>query len=188
MPAGHRIEHLKVIRGKRPALQDFSVDIARGTITGLLGPSGCGKTTLIRSIVGTQIVASGTVTVLGQPAGSAGLRRRVGYVPQDPTIYNDLRIVDNVRYFGIALRLRRPGRGRRDRAGRADRSPQPLSAGTCPAVSAPGCRWHARWSPTRPARARRTHRGPGPSAAGRSVGAVQRSRPPAGPRCWSPAT
>ena len=37
------IEHLKVIRGKRPALQDFSVDIARGTITGLLGPSGCGK-------------------------------------------------------------------------------------------------------------------------------------------------
>jgi ABC-2 type transport system ATP-binding protein len=96
------IDHLRVVRFKRPALQDFSVKIARGTITGLLGPSGCGKTTLMRCIVGTQIVtgpAKGTVTVLGQPAGSPALRRRVGYMPQDPTIYNDLRIVDNVRYF-----------------------------------------------------------------------------------------
>ena len=93
------IDHLRVIRGKRPALHDFSVQIARGSITGLLGPSGCGKTTLIRCIVGTQIITSGTVTVLGHAAGSAPLRRRVGYLPQDPTIYNDLRIVDNVRYF-----------------------------------------------------------------------------------------
>src|SRR6185437_695848 len=54
----------------------------------------------MRSIVGTQILTSGSVTVLGHPAGSAQLRRRLGYVPQDPTIYPDLRIVDNVRYFG----------------------------------------------------------------------------------------
>jgi ABC-2 type transport system ATP-binding protein len=93
------IKHLRVLRGKHPALHDFSVDIARGTITGLLGPYGCGKSTLMRCIVGTQIVASGTVTVLGQPAGSAPLRRQVGYLPQDPAIYDDLRIVDNVRYF-----------------------------------------------------------------------------------------
>jgi ABC-2 type transport system ATP-binding protein len=93
------ISHLRVIRGKRPALHDFSVRIARGTVTGLLGPSGCGKTTLMRCIVGTQIVASGSVTVLGHPAGSATLRQRVGYMPQDPTIYTDLRIIDNVRYF-----------------------------------------------------------------------------------------
>jgi ABC-2 type transport system ATP-binding protein len=93
------IDHLRVVRGKRPAIHDLSVQIARGTITGLLGPSGCGKTTLMRSIVGTQIITSGSVTVLGEPAGSAGLRRRVGYLPQDPTIYGDLRIVDNVRYF-----------------------------------------------------------------------------------------
>jgi ABC-2 type transport system ATP-binding protein len=93
------ISHLRVVRGKRPALHDFSVRIARGSITGLLGPSGCGKTTLMRCIVGTQLIASGTVRVLGLPAGSAALRRRIGYLPQDPTIYNDLRIVDNVRYF-----------------------------------------------------------------------------------------
>lgn len=93
------IRNLRVIRGKRVALEDISVQIARGTITGLLGPSGCGKTTLMRSIVGTQIIAEGTVTVMGHPAGSAELRHRVGYVTQDPTIYNDLRIIDNVRYF-----------------------------------------------------------------------------------------
>lgn len=75
------------------------MQVARGSITGLLGPSGCGKTTLMRAIVGTQIVTSGTVTVLGHPAGSAELRRRVGYVTQDPTIYRDLRVIDNARYF-----------------------------------------------------------------------------------------
>ena len=53
----------------------------------------------MRSIVGTQIIAEGTVNVLGRPAGSPQLRHRVGYVTQDPTIYNDLRIIDNVRYF-----------------------------------------------------------------------------------------
>ncbi|WP_101950042.1 ABC transporter ATP-binding protein [Mycobacterium sp. 3519A] len=93
------VQNLRVLRGKRVALDNISVQIARGTITGLLGPSGCGKTTLMRCIVGTQIVASGTVTVLGRPAGSADLRHRVGYVTQDPTIYDDLRILDNVRYF-----------------------------------------------------------------------------------------
>jgi ABC-2 type transport system ATP-binding protein len=93
------IDHLRVVRGKRPAINDLSVQIARGTITGLLGPSGCGKTTLMRCIVGTQIVTAGNVTVLGEPAGSAALRQRVGYMPQDPTIYDDLRIIDNVRYF-----------------------------------------------------------------------------------------
>jgi ABC-2 type transport system ATP-binding protein len=93
------VENLTVVRGKRTAVDDISTRIARGTITGLLGPSGCGKTTLMRAIVGTQIVRSGTITVLGHPAGSTELRRRVGYVTQSATIYDDLRVVDNVRYF-----------------------------------------------------------------------------------------
>jgi ABC-2 type transport system ATP-binding protein len=93
------IRNLRVVRGNRLALDDVTVEIPQGTITGLLGPSGCGKTTLMRCIVGTQIVTEGTVTVLGKPAGSADLRHRVGYVTQDPTIYSDLRVIDNVRYF-----------------------------------------------------------------------------------------
>jgi ABC-2 type transport system ATP-binding protein len=93
------VSDLRVVRGNRVALEDISVRIARGTITGLLGPSGCGKTTLMRSVVGTQIIDKGTVTVLGHPAGSADLRHRVGYVTQNPTIYDDLKVIDNVRYF-----------------------------------------------------------------------------------------
>lgn len=93
------ITNLRVRRGQHVALDDVSVRVAGGAITGLLGPSGCGKTTLMRSIVGTQIVNGGSVTVLGSPAGSPDLRHRVGYVTQDPTIYRDLRVVDNVRYF-----------------------------------------------------------------------------------------
>jgi ABC-2 type transport system ATP-binding protein len=117
------ISHLRVIRGKRPALHDFSVRIARGSVAGLLGPSGCGKTTLMRCIVGTQLIASGTVRVLGLPAGSAPLRQRIGYLPQDPTIYNDLRIIDNVRYFASLYGFEnRAAESAIDRVGLSDHS------------------------------------------------------------------
>ena len=98
-PIAIAIDKLHVVRGKRVALHDMTARLRRGAITGLLGPSGCGKTTLLRSIVGTQITSSGSVTVLGHPAGSAALRSRVGYVTQDATIYPDLRVIDNARYF-----------------------------------------------------------------------------------------
>ncbi|MBC7301589.1 MAG: ABC transporter ATP-binding protein [Nocardia sp.] len=94
-----QVADLTVKRGKRPVLHGLNLDIPRGSITGLLGPSGCGKTTLLRSIVGTQLVESGTVTVLGEPAGSAGLRRRVGYVTQAPSIYADISVRENVAYY-----------------------------------------------------------------------------------------
>lgn len=93
------VENLRVVRGGFTALDNVSLRIGRGTVTGLLGPSGCGKTTLMRCIVGTQIIESGTVRVLGLDAGSPELRHRIGYVTQNPTIYNDLRSIDNVKYF-----------------------------------------------------------------------------------------
>ncbi|MEU3015133.1 ABC transporter ATP-binding protein [Nocardia asteroides] len=98
-PVAVQVDGLTVQRGKRTVLHGLTLDIPRGSITGLLGPSGCGKTTLMRSIVGTQIVESGCVTVLGEPAGSAGLRRRVGYVTQAPSIYADISVRDNVAYY-----------------------------------------------------------------------------------------
>ncbi|OZE35268.1 MULTISPECIES: ABC transporter ATP-binding protein [unclassified Rhodococcus (in: high G+C Gram-positive bacteria)] len=101
------ITGLTVRRGKRTVLNNLSLTIPRGVITGLLGPSGCGKTTLMRSIVGTQIVSSGTVTVLGSPAGSAPLRRTVGYVTQAPSVYRDLTVRENVQYFGSLYGRRR---------------------------------------------------------------------------------
>ncbi|MFE3546208.1 ABC transporter ATP-binding protein [Nocardia sp. NPDC059177] len=97
--AAVQVSDLTVRRGKRTVLHGLSMAIPRGSITGLLGPSGCGKTTLMRSIVGTQLVQSGTITVLGEPAGSAGLRRRVGYVTQAPSIYADISVRENVGYY-----------------------------------------------------------------------------------------
>ncbi len=72
-------------------------------MTGLLGPSGCGKSTLMRAIVGVQIVESGQVRVLGEPAGSRRLRPRVGYVTQAPSVYGDLSVRENLRFFARVL-------------------------------------------------------------------------------------
>ncbi len=97
--AAVEIARLRVSRGGQDVIPDLSASIRRGEITGLLGPSGCGKTTLMRSIVGVQRVAGGTVQVLGKPAGSASLRRRVGYVTQAPSVYPDLTIDENLAFF-----------------------------------------------------------------------------------------
>ncbi|HUH16137.1 MAG TPA: ABC transporter ATP-binding protein [Gaiellaceae bacterium] len=81
----------------------MSLEVRPGTVTGLLGPSGSGKTTLLRAIVGVQVVEGGEVTVLGEPAGSPELRRRIGYVTQAPSVYADLTVRENLRFFARLL-------------------------------------------------------------------------------------
>lgn len=97
------ISDLHVERGGRPVLTGVTLEVGAGSVTGLLGPSGCGKSTLMRSIVGVQIVASGMVTVLGQPAGSPALRRQIGYVTQAPSVYGDLSVEENLRFFAAVV-------------------------------------------------------------------------------------
>jgi ABC-2 type transport system ATP-binding protein len=97
------VRDLVVVRGGREVLHGLGLDIGAGVVTGLLGPSGCGKTTLMRALVGVQRVASGTVTVLGEPAGSPPLRDRVGYVTQDPSVYPDLTVAENLAFFARVL-------------------------------------------------------------------------------------
>jgi ABC-2 type transport system ATP-binding protein len=80
-------------------LPGVSLEVKAGIVTGLLGPSGSGKTTLMRAVVGVQVVEDGEVTVLGAPAGADENRRRVGYVTQDPSVYADLTVRENLRYF-----------------------------------------------------------------------------------------
>jgi ABC-2 type transport system ATP-binding protein len=94
---------LRVRRGDKLVLPGISLEIRRGAVTGLLGPSGSGKSTLLRAIVGVQIVEGGEVTVLGGQAGSPDLRRRVGYVTQEPSVYGDLTVRENLAYFAKIL-------------------------------------------------------------------------------------
>jgi len=97
------VDDLHVIRGTREVLPGISLSVPRGQVVGLLGPSGSGKSTLLRSIVGVQVVAGGSVTVLGEPAGSPGLRSRVGYVTQEPSVYADLTVRANLSYFAALV-------------------------------------------------------------------------------------
>jgi ABC-2 type transport system ATP-binding protein len=105
METAIEVADLVVERGGRTVLHGIDCTITRGSVTGLLGPSGSGKTTLIRAVVGVQKVRSGTVTVLGRPAGSAALRRTVGYLTQAPSIYADLTVRENARYFAALYGL-----------------------------------------------------------------------------------
>ncbi len=96
------VRGLTVIRSGRPVLEGLDLDVGAG-VTGLLGPSGCGKSTLLRSIVGVQQTHGGEVRVLDQPAGSAPLRLRIGYVTQAASVYDDLSVTENLRFFARVL-------------------------------------------------------------------------------------
>jgi ABC-2 type transport system ATP-binding protein len=97
------VRDLHVTRGRNRALAGVGFTTRPGEVTGLLGPSGCGKSTLMRALVGVQIVDSGTVTVLGLPAGHTDLRHRIGYVTQAPSVYDDLTVGENLRFFAKVL-------------------------------------------------------------------------------------
>jgi ABC-2 type transport system ATP-binding protein len=96
------IRGLHVVRGGRDVLEHLDITVGGG-VTGLLGPSGCGKSTLMRCLVGVQQVRAGSVTVFGEAAGSRRLRPRVGYVTQAASVYDDLTVVENLRFFAQVL-------------------------------------------------------------------------------------
>jgi ABC-2 type transport system ATP-binding protein len=99
------VRGLRVVRGGLPVLDGIDLDIPAGCVYGLVGPSGSGKTTLIRSITGLQRIAAGEINVLGLQAGSAELRRRLGYMPQEVAIYSDLTARENLEFFAAVYRV-----------------------------------------------------------------------------------
>ncbi|MGY2873033.1 ABC-2 type transport system ATP-binding protein [Marmoricola sp. URHA0025 HA25] len=103
MSAGVEVSGLRVVRGGNEVIRDLTFSVVPGEVTGLLGPSGCGKTTLMRAIVGVQRISGGQVTVFGEHAGAAGLRTRIGYVTQAPSVYDDLTVQENLAFFADVL-------------------------------------------------------------------------------------
>lgn len=92
--------------GRVEALRDADLSVRKGEVFGLVGPNGAGKTTLIKALVGALRPTGGEARVMGlNPIKDrAELRRRIGYMPQSPALYEDLSARGNVRFFGAAHR------------------------------------------------------------------------------------
>jgi ABC-2 type transport system ATP-binding protein len=90
--------------GRIEALKGISLNVPQGQIFGLLGANGAGKTTLLRSLVGAVRPSGGQISLLGlNPAENVRqVRRLVGYMPQQPALYEDLSARDNIRFFARA--------------------------------------------------------------------------------------
>ena len=87
--------------GDMVALDYFDLDVNQGEIFGLLGPNGSGKTTAINCILALLTYDSGTIRVFGQPMTptSYALKRRIGIVPQNVAVFNELTVTENIDYF-----------------------------------------------------------------------------------------
>ena len=97
-----KIKNLTIILGGHfKALKNVSLDLPAGKTIGVIGPSGAGKTTLIRGIVGRLHINKGSITVFDQPAGSPDLRKQLSYMTQELSVYPDLTVRENLRYFAI---------------------------------------------------------------------------------------
>jgi len=109
------LEHLSKFYGDTHAVEDLSLEIAPGTIFGFLGANGAGKTTTIRMLCGLARPTSGTAKITGVYAWRQRhlARSKFGYVAQRFSLYRDLTVEENIRFFGGASRVPRrelPGR------------------------------------------------------------------------------
>ena len=83
------------------ALDGFDMEVKEGEILGLLGPNGSGKTTAINCLLGLLTFDAGTVSVFGQTPGQYDrqLKSRIGLAPGDLAYFEELTVLDNIRYF-----------------------------------------------------------------------------------------
>ena len=138
-----RTEHLSktfrvgFLARKVRAVEDVSLEVQSGEIFGLLGPNGAGKTTTIKMLLGFVRPSGGRVEVAGEPAGSLASRRRLGYLPENPALYEFLTGVEYLRFAGRLTGLSASdARAQADKlidqvglTGRADRSIRKFSKG-----------------------------------------------------------
>ncbi len=96
------VRNLTKLYGEIAAVRDASFSVAQGQILGFLGPNGAGKTTTMRIITGFMPATSGTVNVAGFDvfSQSAEVRRRIGYLPENPPLYSDMTVSAYLRFVG----------------------------------------------------------------------------------------
>ena len=96
-----RVENLVKRYGDLLALDHLNLRIAQGEIFGLLGPNGSGKTTSINCILQLLTYDKGTIELFGEPMGPAryDLKRRIGVVPQQVAVFEELTVRENIDYF-----------------------------------------------------------------------------------------
>src|SRR5438093_9566054 len=101
------IRHLRQAFGPLVAVDDVSFTLQRGQLLGLLGPNGAGKTTTVSMIAGLVTPDRGEVLIAGQPLSgdTDPAKRRIGLVPQDLALYEELTARDNLRFVGALYSL-----------------------------------------------------------------------------------
>jgi ABC-2 type transport system ATP-binding protein len=109
MPLIVQARHVTKWYGPRRAITDISFAVEAGELIGLLGPNGSGKSTLLRILTGYLSPSSGTVEVAGRDVvtDSIGVRREIGYVPEDAPLYDNMRVVEFLRFMANIKGLRR---------------------------------------------------------------------------------
>src|SRR5215216_7167298 len=94
----------------RRALDGLTLDIAPGEVFGFLGPNGAGKTTTLKLLMQLLFPTSGRMEILGRPAGDLELRRRIGFLPEEPYFYDYLTAEELLSYFASLFGLSGPER------------------------------------------------------------------------------
>lgn len=92
--------------GSFVAVDGLTLSVERGSVCGFLGPNGSGKSTTVRMLCGLIAPTSGEALVLGENAGSPGLRRNIGYMSQKFSLYPDLSVLENLRLYAGLYGLR----------------------------------------------------------------------------------
>jgi ABC-2 type transport system ATP-binding protein len=100
---------------RRPyrALDRLTLEIEPGEVFGFLGPNGAGKTTTLKLLMQLIYPTAGRAEILGRPVGDVGVRRRIGYLPENPSFYDYLTAEELLNYFGELFGMPAPARGTR---------------------------------------------------------------------------
>ncbi len=97
-----RIEDLTKTYGIQKAVDQISFDVRPGEVLGFLGPNGAGKTTTMKIITDFIEADAGRVLIGGKPAGAEGMRRHIGYLPENNPLYEEMPVIDYLQ-FAAAL-------------------------------------------------------------------------------------